>query len=302
MIAHKNSIPFASIVMLFLLSCTNVPDFEEKYRVEVTDGSQGSWNFKNLGERIELLMEMNSSNGKLVFLGFHAGTAVVAGKDGFSNRMQNERNGFRISIENRFQEGAEVLIREEGKLDKNLSYIKNGKISSVYSVHNPDGEISASGTRFFLFKDGKLKSFSLSEQKGPTKINLENGKYVDVKELTMTIRNESGSPMSKDKQEQARNKIESLSSALKMFALDNGFFPSTEQGLSALVKKPATEKELKRYAKGGYLTKQVVPKDPWGNEYNYYFPGLHSHFDLWSYGKDGKEGGEGENADIVNWK
>jgi len=88
--------------------------------------------------------------------------------------------------------------------------------------------------------------------------------------------------------------------ALSMFKLDNGFFPTTGQGLEALVEKPGGGPELKSWKEGGYLER--VPKDPWGNDYIYISPGIHSKdYDIISYGQDGEQGGEGANADIVSW-
>lgn len=107
-----------------------------------------------------------------------------------------------------------------------------------------------------------------------------------------------------EKPEEARRtkavvQIESLKQSLGMFKLDNGFFPSTEQGLEALVEKPEVGREPKNYAEDGYIDK--VPVDPWGNPYVYLSPGAHGKYDLISYGADGEPGGEGANADIESW-
>ncbi len=96
--------------------------------------------------------------------------------------------------------------------------------------------------------------------------------------------------------------IRSLESALKLYKLDNGVYPTTEQGLEALVKKPETGVIPKNWRKGGYLESSKVPKDPWGNPFVYVCPGQHGDFDLSSYGRDGEKGGEGDNADINNWE
>ena len=98
----------------------------------------------------------------------------------------------------------------------------------------------------------------------------------------------------------AKMQIESLSTALKKFRLDNGFYPTTEQGLEALVEEPSTGREPANYPEGGYLSK--VPSDPWGNEYVYISPGEHDEFDIISYGGDAEEGGEGADADIRSWE
>lgn len=97
---------------------------------------------------------------------------------------------------------------------------------------------------------------------------------------------------------QAKLQIENLSTALKKFHLDNGFYPSTEQGLQALVEKPGIGKIPRNYPTDGYITK--IPQDPWGNEYVYLYSGTGSAFELTSFGSDGAQGGEGESADIMN--
>jgi len=98
----------------------------------------------------------------------------------------------------------------------------------------------------------------------------------------------------------AKLQIQNLSMALKKFKMDNGFYPSTEQGLEALVKKPVIGRIPKNYPPKGYLSK--VPKDPWGNDYIYICPGEHADFEIISYGADGKEGGEGFDADIKSYE
>jgi general secretion pathway protein G len=96
--------------------------------------------------------------------------------------------------------------------------------------------------------------------------------------------------------------IKTLETALKLYKLDNAFYPTTEQGIKALVEQPTTGRIPTKWREGGYLEKEVVPKDPWGNDYLYLSPGVRNRdFDLWSYGADGEEGGEGENQDVTNW-
>ena len=94
--------------------------------------------------------------------------------------------------------------------------------------------------------------------------------------------------------------IKGLEEAIGLFKLDNGFYPSTEQGLPALVTKPETGRIPTRYHEGGYLKK--VPQDPWGNDYVYLSPGIHGEYDILSYGPDGEPGGEGNNADVNSWE
>ena len=98
----------------------------------------------------------------------------------------------------------------------------------------------------------------------------------------------------------AQMQIESISAALKEYKLDSGDYPTTEQGLEALVEKPSIGKIPRKYPEKGYLAK--IPKDPWGNDYVYISPGEHGDFDLISYGADGEEGGEGKNADVQSWE
>lgn len=100
----------------------------------------------------------------------------------------------------------------------------------------------------------------------------------------------------------ARIQIESIETALKLYKLDNGSYPSTEQGLEALVEAPSVGQLPKAWRDGGYLEKGRVPKDPWENEFIYLSPGANSDFDLISYGADGEPGGEDVNADVNNWE
>jgi len=99
----------------------------------------------------------------------------------------------------------------------------------------------------------------------------------------------------------ARVQIKNIETALKLYKLDNGSYPSTEQGISALVSKPTVGVIPKTYKDGGYLESKKVPSDPWGNDYLYVSPGEHGDYDLFSYGSDGAKGGDGKNADITSW-
>jgi general secretion pathway protein G len=98
----------------------------------------------------------------------------------------------------------------------------------------------------------------------------------------------------------AKVDIKSIEEALGLFKLDNGFFPSTEQGLKALVTKPEVGQIPAKFPAGGYLKK--APLDPWGKPYAYLSPGAHGDYDLISFGADGEPGGEGKNADINHWE
>ncbi|CAB1370840.1 type II secretion system major pseudopilin GspG [Denitratisoma oestradiolicum] len=98
----------------------------------------------------------------------------------------------------------------------------------------------------------------------------------------------------------ARQDIATLSQALKLYKLDNKRYPSTDQGLAALVQKPSVSPIPDNWKADGYLER--LPKDPWGQEYVYLQPGRHGEFDLISYGADGQSDGEGSDADITSWQ
>lgn len=93
--------------------------------------------------------------------------------------------------------------------------------------------------------------------------------------------------------------VRALSAALELYRLDNFVYPSTEDGMDALVTRPASLPTEARWKQGGYIDR--LPKDPWGKPYNYLQPGTHGEYDLYSLGADGTAGGEGANADIGNW-
>ncbi len=100
----------------------------------------------------------------------------------------------------------------------------------------------------------------------------------------------------------AATQIRNIEQSLELYRLDNGRYPTAEQGLAALVREPTSEPRPRRYPPGGYVKRDAL-QDPWGAPYEYQFPGdWNSHsFDLSSFGADGLEGGEGNNADIANW-
>ncbi|MBE6369866.1 MAG: type II secretion system protein GspG [Lentisphaerae bacterium] len=94
----------------------------------------------------------------------------------------------------------------------------------------------------------------------------------------------------------AKTQLKLLEQALNDYKLDTGKYPDGDEGLQALMENVSDNEKWD----GPYI-KPAVPKDPWGNDYNYVCPGEHGEYDLYSFGADGAEGGEGENADIVNW-
>jgi general secretion pathway protein G len=100
------------------------------------------------------------------------------------------------------------------------------------------------------------------------------------------------------RQQIAKIQIKNLDGALQLFSFDVGRYPTSSEGLEALLRNPGNLESWK----GPYLDKSELPTDPWGKAYVYRSPGQHGDFDLLSYGPDGIEGGEGENADITSWK
>jgi general secretion pathway protein G len=99
----------------------------------------------------------------------------------------------------------------------------------------------------------------------------------------------------------AKQDIASIMQALKLYRLDNGRYPTTEQGLQALIAKPTLEPVPSNWKQGGYLERSSVPVDPWGEPYKYLSPGLHGEIDVFSLGRDKTNGGEGPDADIGSW-
>ena len=97
----------------------------------------------------------------------------------------------------------------------------------------------------------------------------------------------------------AKNDIQAIMSALKLYRLDNGAYPSVQQGLNALVKRPESGDMPRNWKPGGYLER--LPTDPWGSEYQYLNPGVHGEIDVFSFGADRKPGGENYDADIGSW-
>jgi general secretion pathway protein G len=105
------------------------------------------------------------------------------------------------------------------------------------------------------------------------------------------------SKLGKGKQTAAKAQIELLGQTLDHFRLDVGRYPTTQEGLGALVTNPGISNW-----DGPYLNKKDVPIDPWGKPYVYQCPGTHGEYDLYSYGLDGTPGGEGENKDVLSWE
>lgn len=103
--------------------------------------------------------------------------------------------------------------------------------------------------------------------------------------------------LGKGKQSSAKAQVELFGQGLDQFRLDVGRYPSTQEGLNTLNTNPGLEKW-----QGPYLKKNVIPNDPWDRPYHYQAPGTHGEYDLYSYGRDGQPGGDGEDKDIVSWE
>ncbi|MCF6288298.1 MAG: type II secretion system major pseudopilin GspG [Proteobacteria bacterium] len=117
--------------------------------------------------------------------------------------------------------------------------------------------------------------------------------------LTITVVPQFLDQPAKARVARVKSDVKDLNTALSMYKLDNFSFPSTAQGLQALVSKPSGTPVAKNWKPGGYIERMV--KDPWGNDYQYLNPGSHGAIDIYSLGMDGQPGGEGENQDIGNW-
>ena len=102
----------------------------------------------------------------------------------------------------------------------------------------------------------------------------------------------------KAKSDTAKMQIEDFSAAMDMFYLENGRYPNSDEGLNALIQAPAG---MDRW-NGPYLKKRKIPQDPWNRDYHYASPGEHGAYDLYSYGRDNTEGGDGDDRDIVSWE
>ena len=105
--------------------------------------------------------------------------------------------------------------------------------------------------------------------------------------------------LGESKAKAAKLQIEEFGSSLDLYKLDMGRYPDGQEGLQALVQAPVGQ-GAERW-RGPYLRKKNVPKDPWGTDYQYAAPGRHGHYDIVSFGADGREGGEGDNKDVVSW-
>lgn len=100
----------------------------------------------------------------------------------------------------------------------------------------------------------------------------------------------------------AKQDVAQLMSALKLYRLDNGRYPTSEQGLKALLEKPTLDPIPNNWKTGGYIERSTLPRDPWGKEYQFLSPGLKGEVDIYSFGRDGQVGGEGPDADVGNWQ
>jgi general secretion pathway protein G len=111
------------------------------------------------------------------------------------------------------------------------------------------------------------------------------------------------SSVQRARSESASAQIKALEGALELYRMDNARYPTTEQGLDALVREPTGSPAPRNYPPDGYIAKNEIPLDPWGNPYEYESPGQHNlrGYDIWSHGADSTPGGESYDADIGNW-
>ena len=124
------------------------------------------------------------------------------------------------------------------------------------------------------------------------------GLYPDLPPMPVVVGYEVAGRVDDARISKAKSDIRVLESSLELYKLDNFTYPSTDQGLGALVNKPSGE-NTNNWRDGGYIKK--LNKDPWGNDYQYQFPGANGEFDVFSLGSDAQVGGNGEAADIGNW-
>ncbi len=101
---------------------------------------------------------------------------------------------------------------------------------------------------------------------------------------------------------EARIQIKNIETSLRLFKADNGFYPSTEQGLQSLITQPEIGQIPDNFRPGGYMEKRTLPRDPWDRQYLYISPGMEGDYDIISYGADGRQGGDKYDADIINWE
>ncbi len=148
--------------------------------------------------------------------------------------------------------------------------------------------------RFIIKKAGNMKGFSLLELLIVITI---------IAILSVVVVPRFMDIPQKARVEAAKQQISAFGLALDRYYLDNGKYPTTEQGLEALIQKPTTDPAPMNYNPGGYLKKNQIPNDPWGNPYVYRSPGEYGNdYEIVSYGADGKQGGTGVDEDIKSWE
>lgn len=186
---------------------------------------------------------------------------------------------------------AKALI-EQQLIDPNsvqydsIESYSNGVVCGNVNAKNRMGGFT--GKKAFLYRRGVVEF-------DPSKTSID--KYCTNESLEMQY----GIDFSSESVTAVRQELVSLVSSLKIYRLDNYTFPTTEQGLVALVTASEIMPEPRNFKKGGYLYRLVDLNDPWGNPYQYQAPGSNGEIDVWSFGADGIKGGDGDNADIGNW-
>ena len=162
--------------------------FEERFRIGITEGTNGL-RLQNLGSgEVELMMEFDLSTGSPVLKGFYHGTLIVAGKGGFTSSTKTTMDTYKISVNNTFAEGVEIQIRRDGPVYDNLEFVQNGTITSSYTITDSQGTVVSAATRNYVFKDGNVESLTISDQQGADEITLSDGQCLDVKALNMEKR------------------------------------------------------------------------------------------------------------------
>jgi general secretion pathway protein G len=182
--------------------------------------------------------------------------------------------------------------------------IKSNNLSTkLLAIASYYAQIVTQFDKFSLFflsphSYAKLSKMNLKLQKGFTLIEILIV-VVILSILAITVVPQFLDQPGKARIARAQSDIQSLNKALSMYKLDNYSYPSTSQGLQALVTPPSGQPSAKNWKPGGYIEKLIT--DPWGNPYQYLNPGSRGTIDIYSLGADGQAGGEGENQDVGNW-
>lgn len=215
------------------------------------------------------------------------GTTVLAGCPGGTPSTGDARDYFEQRLQ--AEVSSRATVEDFSKTD-GLKSIKDGvetyQLDFAAKTHIPDGRWGENdtyrGTVTYIRSEQGWRAVQLNASSEAEMVARQKEAQVRVM------------------QTRAKLGISTLESALTLYKLDNGTYPSTEQGLHALLEEPKTEPRLKFWKSGGYIRKGQE-KDPWGNDYHYEFPGKHDEVDIYSLGEDIAPGGTGLATDIANW-